>query len=75
LEGRHLAEVVQRLLIFAGTLIVLAGIAWPWLSRLPLGQLPGDLVIERPGFRVYFPLMTMVLVSLVLSLILWLFRR
>jgi hypothetical protein len=48
---------------------------WPWLSRLPLGRLPGDIVIVRPGFRFYFPLTSMVLVSLAVSLLLRLFRR
>ena len=55
--------------------MLVIGLTWPWLSRLPLGRLPGDIVIDRPSFRFYFPLTTMILASLVLSLILWLFRR
>ena len=66
---------MQRTLIALGLLLVLAGLAWPWLSRLPLGRLPGDIVVDRPGFRFFFPLTTMIVVSIVLSLILWLFRR
>ncbi len=66
---------MQRILIALGLLLVLAGLAWPWLSRLPLGRLPGDIVVDRPGFRFFFPLTTMIVVSIVLSLILWLFRR
>ena len=66
---------MNRILIALGALIVLAGIAWPWLSRLPLFRLPGDLVIERPGFRLFLPFTTMILVSVVLTLILWLMRR
>ncbi len=66
---------MRRLLIAAGLLIVLAGLAWPWLSRLPLGRLPGDLVIDRPGFKLYAPFATMLIVSLVASFILWLLRR
>lgn len=66
---------MRRLLIAVGLLLVLAGLLWPWLSRLPLGRLPGDLVIDRPGFRFYAPFATMLLVSLVVSLILWLMRR
>jgi hypothetical protein len=54
---------------------VLAGIAWPWLRKLPLGRLPGDIIVDRPGFRFFFPLTTMFLASLLVSLILWLFRR
>lgn len=66
---------MQRTLIVVGLAVVLIGLAWPWLSRLPLGRLPGDLLFERPGLRVYIPLATMLLVSLVLSLLMWLFRR
>jgi hypothetical protein len=47
------------------------GIAWPWLSKLPLGRLPGDIVVERENFRFYFPLATGLLVSVGLSLLLW----
>lgn len=63
------------MLIAFGILLVLIGLAWPWLSRLPLGRLPGDIVIERDGLKVYFPLVTMLLVSALLSFVLWLLRR
>ena len=66
---------MQRLLITVGVLILLAGILWPWLGKLPFGRMPGDIMVDRPGFRFYFPLMTMTIVSVVVSLILWLFRR
>lgn len=66
---------MSRTLIILGIVIVLLGLLWPWLSRLGLGRLPGDIVINRPGSRFYFPLTTSILVSLVLSLILWLFRK
>jgi hypothetical protein len=66
---------MQRTLIVAGLLIALAGLLWPWLSRLPLGRLPGDLVVDRPGLRLFVPFTTMIIVSLLVSLILWLFRR
>jgi len=66
---------MRRILVIAGVLIVLAGLAWPWLSKLPLGRLPGDIVIDRPGFRLFFPITTMIVVSAVLSLLAWLFRR
>jgi hypothetical protein len=66
---------MNRLLIALGTLLVLAGLAWPWLRRLPLGRLPGDIVVDRPGVRFFLPLTTMILVSLLLSLVLWLLRR
>ena len=66
---------MQRLLIILGALIAVIGLAWPWLSKLPLGRLPGDIVVNRPGFRFFMPLTTMIIASIVLSLILWLFRR
>lgn len=66
---------MQRLLITLGIALVLAGIAWPWLAKLPLFRLPGDIVIERPGFRFYFPITTSLLLSLLLSLILWWLTR
>jgi hypothetical protein len=66
---------VQRLLITVGLLIALAGLLWPWLTKLGLGRLPGDLRIDKPGFTLYAPFTTMLIVSLVVSLILWLLRR
>ncbi len=66
---------MQRALIVIGVLLVVIGLAWPYLSKLGLFRLPGDIVIERENFRFYFPITSMVLLSLLLSLILWLFRR
>jgi len=66
---------VQRVLLAAGIGLLVLGLLWPWLSKLPLGRLPGDIVIERENWRFYFPLGTMVAVSLVLTFVLWLFRR
>jgi hypothetical protein len=66
---------VQRALIIIGAVLLLAGLAWPWLSRLGLGRLPGDIVIERDHVRFYFPIVTSLVISLILSLILWLWRK
>jgi hypothetical protein len=66
---------MQRALIIAGVLLLLAGLLWPWVSRLPIGRLPGDILIDRPGLRIYIPLMTMLIASLLVSAILWLIRR
>jgi hypothetical protein len=66
---------MRRILIAAGVLLVVAGVAWPWLSKLPFGRLPGDVVIDRPGFKVFAPFTTMIVLSLVLSVIVWLLRR
>jgi hypothetical protein len=66
---------MQRMLITAGVLIALVGLLWPWVSKLPLGRLPGDIMIDRPGFKLFAPFTTMIIVSLVLSLLVWLLRR
>lgn len=66
---------ISRLLIVLGVLLVVAGLAWPWLAKLGLFRLPGDIVIERENFRFYFPITSMVIISLVISLILWLLRK
>ena len=66
---------MTRWLVTVGVILVVVGLIWPWLSRLGFGRLPGDIVIERENFRFYFPITTMILVSLVLSLIFWLFRK
>lgn len=66
---------MQRVLILIGVVFLVAGLAWPWLSRLPFGRLPGDIIVERENFRLYFPITTGLLVSLVLSLLLWWWSR
>ena len=66
---------MSRGLIVAGLILVAVGVAWPWLSKLGLGRLPGDIRIERDGFQFFFPLTTGIVVSIVISLLIWLFRR
>ncbi len=66
---------VQRLLIAIGALILLAGIFWPWLSKLGLGRLPGDIRIETEHGFFYFPITTCVIISIVISLVVWFVRR
>jgi hypothetical protein len=66
---------MARTLIILGAILLVAGLLWPWILKLGLGRLPGDIVIERGGFRFYFPIVTGLLVSLVVSALLWLFRR
>jgi hypothetical protein len=70
-----LVEAMSRTLIVVGLVIVAIGLAWPWLARLGLGRLPGDIVIERDNFTFYAPIATGLIVSVVLSLILWLLSR
>ena len=66
---------MQKFLIIAGLSLLLVGLLWPWLGKLPLGRLPGDIVVERGSFRLYFPVTTAVLLSVVATLLYWLFRR
>ena len=69
----HLA--MQRALVVIGLVLVAAGLVWPWLSKLPFGRLPGDIHIVREGYSFHFPLASCLLVSAVLSLLMWLLRR
>ena len=66
---------MQRVLIAIGLLVLVIGLAWPWISTLPFGRLPGDIIIHRPGLKIYLPLATSLLLSLILSLLVWLLRR
>jgi hypothetical protein len=66
---------MARLLIMLGVLMVAIGLLWPVISKLGLGRLPGDIVIRRDHVAFYAPITTCLLVSLVLSLIVWIFTR
>lgn len=66
---------MQRALIILGLVLVAAGLAWPWISKLGLGRLPGDIRIESESGGFYFPIITCLVISVVLSLLLWFFRR
>ena len=64
-----------RWLVAIGLVLVLVGLMWPLLSKLGLGRLPGDIVIERGNVRFYFPIVTCLIVSIVLSFFFWLLNR
>lgn len=66
---------VGRFLIVIGMVILLIGIAFALLGKLGVGKLPGDFVLRRGNFTFYFPLMTSVILSLLLTLLFWFFRR
>ena len=66
---------MQRTLIVIGAAVLLAGLLWPWLSKLGLGHLPGDIRIETQNGFFYFPITTSVIVSIVVSLLVWFIRR
>jgi hypothetical protein len=66
---------MSRFLIVLGLVILALGLLWPFLGRLGLGRLPGDIVIQRGNFSFYFPLVTCIIVSVLLSVVFWLFNR
>ncbi|MBT8360614.1 MAG: DUF2905 domain-containing protein [Deltaproteobacteria bacterium] len=66
---------MNRILIALGTILLVIGLLWPWLQKLPFGKLPGDIFIEKETIRFYFPLMTSLIISAVISLIFWFFRK
>lgn len=66
---------MSKKLIILGLICIAAGLLWPWLQKIPLGRLPGDIMIKREGFRLFLPLTSCLLVSVVASLLFWLFRK
>jgi len=66
---------MSRFLVYLGLLLVAVGLVWPIIEKIGLGKLPGDFVIGRGGFRLYIPLATSLVLSVALSLLLWVFRR
>jgi ribose/xylose/arabinose/galactoside ABC-type transport system permease subunit len=66
---------MQRFLITLGVILIVGGLLWPWIAKLGLGRLPGDIRYERDGFRFYFPITTGLIISAVVSLIFWIFRK
>ncbi|MFL6647936.1 MAG: DUF2905 domain-containing protein [Sulfurifustaceae bacterium] len=66
---------MSRWLVTLGILLVIVGLAWPWLAKLGLFRLPGDIAIERDNFRFYFPITTSIVISIVITVLLWLFRK
>jgi Protein of unknown function (DUF2905) len=66
---------VRRLLIVFGVVLIVLGALWPLFAKMGLGRLPGDITIARDNFRLYIPLATSLLISVVLSVLLWLIDR
>jgi hypothetical protein len=65
----------MKWLIAIGLALIVVGLLWPWLSKLGLGRLPGDIAIERGDLRLYFPITTCLIVSVVISFVFWLLNR
>jgi len=66
---------MARILIGIGILLIILGLIWPWLQKAGLFRLPGDIVIERDNFHFYFPITSTIIISILLSLLIWLFKR
>ena len=66
---------MQKTLITIGIVILVIGLLWPWVGKIPFGRLPGDIIVNRPNLKVYIPITTMVLISVIISVILWLLRK
>jgi hypothetical protein len=66
---------MNRVLVGFGAILILLGLSWSWVRTLPLFRLPGDIVIDRPGFKFFFPITTMLLLSAIVSIVAWISRR
>lgn len=66
---------MAKTLITIGAILIILGLLWPVLQKAGLGRLPGDIAIERDNFRFYFPLATSIIVSIVITVLFWLFRK
>jgi len=66
---------MQRLFVIAGIVLLAIGLAWPWISKLPIGRLPGDIHVVREGYSFHFPIVTCIVISLLISALLWIFRK
>ena len=65
---------MRKALIAIGLIVLLMGLFWPWLGRIPLGRLPGDIIISRPGFKFYFPITTSIIISVIIAVIMKIFK-
>jgi Protein of unknown function (DUF2905) len=74
-SGGSIAMDLQRFLIGLGLVILAVGVLWPLLSRIGFGRLPGDILFQRGGATFYFPLATSIIVSIILTVLFWLFNR
>lgn len=77
-EPKPAAEVptdMQRALIILGLAVAALGVLWPWVSKFPFGRLPGDIRVETASGGFFFPIVTCLVISVVVSLLLWFFRK
>ena len=67
-------KTMRKALVILGLIVLLIGLFWPWLGRIPLGRLPGDIIISRPGFKFYFPITTSIIISIIIAVIMRIFK-
>jgi hypothetical protein len=66
---------MQKVLSGIGVIFLAVVLFWPWLGKLPIGRLPGDIIIDRPNFKIYIPITTMIIASIVISLLSRFFKK
>ena len=66
---------MQKIPIIIGAILIALGLLWPWLAKLPLGRLPGDIMIDKPHVKIFIPITTMIVVSIIISVVLWILRK
>ncbi|MFZ2325244.1 MAG: DUF2905 domain-containing protein [Ignavibacteriaceae bacterium] len=66
---------ISKILITTAIILLAAGLLWPWISKLPFGKLPGDIIIDKPAFKIYIPITSMIIVSLIVSFVFWLMKK
>ncbi|MCL6495970.1 MAG: DUF2905 domain-containing protein [Ignavibacterium sp.] len=65
----------QKFIILIGALIILIGLLWPYISKIPLFRLPGDIVVDKPNFKLFIPITSMIIISVLLTLFFWIIRK
>ena len=65
---------MQKILIYIGLIILVIGLLWPLLKELPIGRMPGDIVLKKDKFTFYFPIITCLVVSLIITIIFRFFK-
>ena len=65
---------MQKILIYVGLIILAIGLLWPLLKELPVGRMPGDIILKKDKFTFYFPIITCLVVSLIISIIFRFFK-
>ncbi|MBM9511476.1 DUF2905 domain-containing protein [Desulfogranum marinum] len=66
---------MNKALIWVGVICICIGACWPWIKQIPFGRFPGDIIIVRENFRFYFPVTTCLLFSVIISVLIWFFRK